>query len=96
MPRLGSLTPNERQAYRAARKALAVVRVRNAICMPCVQRAIGRNVSDSDHRYNVHDHSHMTQMCPNPRFSADTARMRRAELTLALALLDSLDPDERA
>ncbi len=89
VPRPGSLTPNERSAYRAARKGLAVVKVRNAICYQCIVRALGRGVITRD---NAHTHDHMTRMASNPRFSADTARMRRAELTLALALLDSLDP----
>ncbi len=90
--RPGSLTPNERSAYRAARKGLAVVRVRNAICYQCIVRALGRGVITRD---NAHTHDHMTKMASNARFSSDTARMRRAELSLALAMLDTLDPGEK-
>ena len=97
--RRGALTPNERSAYRAARKGLAVVKVRNAICYQCVTRALGRGVITRD---KAHTHDHMTRMSPNPRFSADTARMRRAELALYVGLgvcnerdLVELDPGEK-
>jgi hypothetical protein len=68
------LSEAQRHSYRVNRDRGLIVRVHNALCLPCIRMAVGQLKSCS------HDHTHMTIMCPNAALSAVKARGQRAAL----------------